>query len=46
MIDGKWIMKDRKLMTVDEEKVVSRYNEIAAVFLNYLKGSGLLNEPV
>lgn len=37
MIDGKWIMKDRKLMTVDEEKVVSRYNQIVEGFLHYLK---------
>ncbi|ARF17824.1 amidohydrolase family protein [Sporosarcina ureae] len=37
MIDGKWIMKDRKLETVDEEKVVSRYNQIADGFLHYLK---------
>ncbi|NGP44640.1 amidohydrolase family protein [Bacillaceae bacterium SIJ1] len=36
MIDGKWIMKDRKLVTVDEEKVVSRYQQIAEGFLHYL----------
>src|SRR5690625_4852375 len=44
MIDGKWVMKDRKLITVDEEKVVSKYNQIAEGFLHYLKDqAGLLN---
>lgn len=37
IIDGKWVMKDRKLMTVDEEKVISRYNQITEGFLRYLK---------
>ena len=36
MVDGKWIMKDRKLLTVDEEKVIIRYNQIAEGFLNFL----------
>lgn len=37
MIDGKWIMKDRKLITVDERKIVNNYNQIAQGFLQYLK---------
>ncbi|GAB3058792.1 amidohydrolase family protein [Salinicoccus sesuvii] len=37
MVDGKWVMENRKLVNVDEEKVESRYNELAAGFLNYLK---------
>ncbi|WP_249871614.1 amidohydrolase family protein [Oceanobacillus saliphilus] len=37
MVDGKWVMKDRKLVTVDEGKVESRYNQIAEGFLSYLK---------
>ncbi len=37
MIDGKWIMKDRKLITVDERKIVNTYNQIAQGFLQYLK---------
>lgn len=37
MVDGKWVMKDRKLMTVDEGKVESRYNKIAEGFVSYLK---------
>ncbi len=36
MVDGKWMMKDRKLLMVDEEKVISRYNQIAEGFLNFL----------
>ena len=40
MVDGKWIMKDRKLTTVDEQKVESRYIQIAAGFLTYLKEQG------
>lgn len=37
MIDGKWIMKDRKLITIDERKIVNNYNQIAQGFLQYLK---------
>ncbi|MBM7601054.1 5-methylthioadenosine/S-adenosylhomocysteine deaminase [Virgibacillus halotolerans] len=40
MVDGKWIMKDRKLTTVDEQKVENRYIQIAAGFLTYLKEQG------
>lgn len=38
MVDGKWIMKKRKLITVNEEKVESKYNQIVEGFLHYLKG--------
>lgn len=37
MVDGKWIMKDRKLTMIDEEEVVKRYSKIAEGFLDYLK---------
>lgn len=40
MVGGKWIMKERKLMTVDEEKIENRYTQIAEGFLNYLQGQG------
>lgn len=37
MVDGKWIMKDKKIMTVDEEKVEREYNRITEGFVDYLK---------
>lgn len=37
MVDGKWIMKDRELLTIDEGKIESRYNHIAEGFVSYLK---------
>lgn len=37
MVDGEWIMKDSKLLTVDEAEVVSRYNQIAEGFIQYVK---------
>lgn len=37
MVNGKWIMRDRKLLTVNEEVVESKYNQIAEGFVNYLK---------
>ena len=37
MVEGKWVMKDRELVTVDEGNVVSRYNKIVEGFLNYLR---------
>lgn len=37
MVEGKWVMKDRVLVTVDERNVVNRYNKIAEGFLNYLR---------
>lgn len=40
MIGGKWVMRDRKLLTVDEEKIESRYHQIAAGFLAYLDKMG------
>ncbi|AKG73898.1 amidohydrolase family protein [Salinicoccus halodurans] len=36
MIEGGWIMKDREIMTIDEEKVKSRYRQIAEKFVEYL----------
>lgn len=40
MVDGKWIMRDRRLMTVDEQKLERKIIQIAEGFLNYLKGQG------
>lgn len=37
MVDGKWIMRDKKIMTIDEEEVEKEYNRIAEGFVNYLK---------
>lgn len=37
MVDGKWIMKDRELLTIDEGKIESIYNHIAEGFVSYLK---------
>ena len=37
MVDGKWVMKDRKIVKVDEEKIESKYNEIADGFVSYLR---------
>lgn len=37
MIDGRWVMKDRQFLTTDEEKVASRYNQVAQGFLDYVK---------
>lgn len=37
MVDGKWIMKDREMMKVNEGKVEYRYNQISEGFINYLK---------
>ena len=37
MVDGKWVMQDRKLVTVDESKIENKYNKIAEGFLSYLK---------
>lgn len=37
MVDGKWIMRDRKLIRVDEEKIESKYNKVAEGFISYLK---------
>lgn len=36
MIEGGWIMKDREIMTIDEEKVKSRYRQITEKFVEYL----------
>lgn len=36
MIEGGWIMKDREIMTIDEEKVKSRYRQIAEKFVESL----------
>lgn len=38
MVNGNWVMKDRKLVTVNEEKIKYKYNQIAEGFLSYLKG--------
>lgn len=37
MVDGEWIMKDRNLMKVDENKIDSRYNQVVERFISYLK---------
>lgn len=37
MVEGKWVMKDRKMVTVDERNVESKYNKITEGFLNYLR---------
>lgn len=37
MVDGKWVMKDRTVMTVDEKRLENKYNQIAKGFLNFLK---------
>ena len=37
MVEGKWVMKDRKIVTVDERNVESKYNKIMKGFLNYLR---------
>lgn len=36
MIEGGWIMKDREIMTIDEEKVKSSYRQIAEKFVESL----------
>ncbi|UOR12884.1 amidohydrolase family protein [Halobacillus amylolyticus] len=37
MVDGEWIMKERKLMTVNEEKIENKYNKILKGFSTYLE---------
>ena len=30
MVDGKWIMKEHKILNLDEEYIITKANEIAA----------------
>ncbi|WP_017185540.1 amidohydrolase family protein [Alkalibacillus haloalkaliphilus] len=39
MVDGKWVMKDRKVLTVNEEEINEKYSQIVNGFLNQLKNN-------
>lgn len=36
MVDGKWVMKDRKMVTVDEEALNEKFAEVTEGFFRYL----------
>lgn len=36
MIDGKWIMKERQIQTIDQQKVEQKYMEVVNGFIEYV----------
>ncbi|MFF2290996.1 amidohydrolase family protein [Peribacillus butanolivorans] len=36
MIDGKWIMKERQIQTIDQQKVEQKYKEVVNGFIEYV----------
>ncbi|TVT29399.1 amidohydrolase family protein [Salinicoccus cyprini] len=43
MIDGEWVMKERKIMLVDEEALDAEYNRISDGFRKYLDSQDQIN---
>jgi 5-methylthioadenosine/S-adenosylhomocysteine deaminase len=40
MVDGEWIMRDYKILTLDEEEVINRVRDIKKEILSVLSGKG------